>query len=36
MIVIDAKLATFGRSITRQRAAQNCVALAALVSKLYI
>ena len=27
----DSKLGTFGRSINRQRAAPNCVALAALV-----
>ena len=32
----DAKLATFGRSITRHRAALNGVALAVLVSKLHI
>ena len=32
----DYKLATVGRSIIRQRAAPNCIALAALVYKLWI
>ena len=34
--VMMGKLATFGSSITRHRAALNGVALAALVSKLHI